>query len=157
MKKAARRCCQNPRVAKSVTRPRFLKVPNSGGIPGLACLAGLGLLGFPRLGWASLALLASRNNSPAAFGSRAARSAAAVVAGAGKASEADARRGEPSKARPGEHADPDNDKLGRTTTNYEDLRRPTMNYEELAKSISRDIPGYPDILIQPVSQLHLTM
>ena len=62
------------------------------------CLA---LLGLPRLASASLALPAPRNNSPAAFGGRAARSAAAVVAGAGKASEADARRGEPSKARPG--------------------------------------------------------
>ena len=44
---------------------------------------------------------APRNNSPAAFGGRAARSAAAVVAGAGKASEADARQDEPSQARPG--------------------------------------------------------
>ena len=70
-------------------------------IVGSACLAGLGLLGLPRLGSASLALPAPRNNSPAAFGGRAARSAAAVVAGAGKASEADARRGEPSKPRPG--------------------------------------------------------
>ena len=59
------------------------------------------MLGLPRLESASLALPAPRNNSPAAFGGRAARSAAAVVAGAGKASEADARRGEPSKARPG--------------------------------------------------------
>ena len=62
---------------------------------------GLALLGLPRLESASLALPAPRNNSPAAFGGRAARSAAAVVAGAGKASEADARRGEPRKARPG--------------------------------------------------------
>ena len=61
----------------------------------------LDLLGLPRLASASLALPAPRNNSPAAFGGRAVRSAAAVVAGAGKASEADARRGEPSKARPG--------------------------------------------------------
>ena len=66
---------------------------------------------------------APRNNSPAAFGGRAARSAAAVVAGAGKASEADARRGEPSKPRPGEHTDPHNDELRRTTKNYDDLRR----------------------------------
>ena len=93
-----------PRGAKSVTKTCFLKVPNSGRIPGLACLAGLGLLGLPRLGSASLALPAPRNNSPAAFGGRAARSAAAVVAGAGKASEADARRGEPSKARPGAYS-----------------------------------------------------
>ena len=64
-------------------------------------LPGLALLGLPRLASASLALPAPRNNSPAAFGGRAARSAAAVVAGAGKASETDARRGEPSKARPG--------------------------------------------------------
>ena len=55
-----------PRGSKSVTKTRFLKVPNSGRIPGLACLAGLGLLGFPRLASASLALPAPRNNSPAA-------------------------------------------------------------------------------------------
>ena len=60
---------------------------------------GLALLGLPRLESASLALPAPRNNSPAAFGGRAARSGAAVVAGAGKASEADAKRGEPSKAK----------------------------------------------------------
>ena len=36
-------------------------------------------------------------------------SAAAVVAGASKASEADPRRGKPSKPRPGEKADPHND------------------------------------------------
>ena len=79
------------------------------GIFASACSPGLGLLGFPRLGSASLALPAPRNNSPAAFGGRAARSAAAVVAGAGKASEADPRRGKPSKPRPGEKADPHND------------------------------------------------
>ena len=112
---------------------------------GSACSPGPGLFGLPRLGPASLALPAPRNNSPAAFGGRAARSAAAVVAGAGKASEADARRGEPSKPRPGEHADPDNDKLRRTTTTYDELRRAT-SYDELAKSISRDVPEYPDIL-----------
>ena len=69
-----------------------------------------------------------------------------LLRGAGKASEADARRGEPSKPRPGEHADPDNDKLRRTTTTYDELRRAT-SYDELAKSRSRDILGYPDILI----------
>ena len=88
------------------------------GILGSACSPGLGLLGFPRIGSASLALPAPRNNSPAAFGGRAARSAAAVVAGAGKASEADARRGEPSKPRPGEYND-----LRQTTTKYNELRR----------------------------------
>ena len=62
---------------------------------------GLALLALPYLESALLALPAPRNNSPAAFGGRAAQSAAAVVAGAGEASEADARRGEPSKARPG--------------------------------------------------------
>ena len=103
------------------------------------------MLGLPRLGSASLALTAPRNISPTPFGARAARSAAAVVAGAGKASEADARRGEPSKPRPGEHADPDNDKLRRTTTTYDKLRRAT-SYDELAKSISRDVQEYPDIL-----------
>ena len=54
------------------------------------------MLGLPRLRSASLAVPAPRNKSPAA---EAAQSAAAVVAGAGKASEADARRGEPSKPR----------------------------------------------------------
>ena len=92
------------------------------------------MLGFPRLGSGSLALPAPRNNSPAAFGGRAARSAAAVVAGAGRASEADARRGEPSKPRPGEHADPHNGELRRTTTNYDDLRRTTTNYDELQRT-----------------------
>ena len=44
-----------------------------------------------------------------AFGGWAARSADAVVAGAGKASAADPRRGKPSTPRPGEKADPHND------------------------------------------------
>ena len=68
------------------------KLPNKGPRPGL--------LGLRRLGSASLALPAPCNNSPAAEGGRATRSAAAVVAGAGKASEADARQGEPSKPGP---------------------------------------------------------
>ena len=72
-------------------------------------LPGLALLGSPRLESAWLALPAPRNNSPAAFGGLAARSAAAVVAGAGKASEADPKRGKPSKPRAGEKADPHND------------------------------------------------
>ena len=87
----------------------FWKAPDFWQMAGSACLAGLGMLGFPRLGSASLALPAPRNNSPAAFGGRAAQSAAAVVAGAGKASEADTRRGKPNKPRPGEKADPHND------------------------------------------------
>ena len=91
-------------------------------------LPGLALVGLPRLASASLALPAPRNNSPAACGGRAARSAAAVVAGAGKASEADARRGEPRKPRPGEHADPHNDELRRTTTNYDELGQTPTNY-----------------------------
>ena len=33
-----------------------------------------------------------------------------------------------------------------TTTSYDELRQPTTNYDELAKSISRDVPEYPDIL-----------
>ena len=51
-----------------------------------------------------------------------------VQACAGKASEADARRGELSKPRPGEHADPHNDELRRTTTSYNNIRRHTTNY-----------------------------
>ena len=127
-----------PRGTKSVTKTCLLKVSNSGRIPGLVCLAGhcrggpavspgLALLGLPRLASASLALPAPRNNSPAAFGGRAARSAAAVVAGAGKASMADARRGEPSKPRPGEYND-----LRRPTTNYDELRRTTTNSDRRA-------------------------
>ena len=94
------------RIGRKTT---FLEGPKFWPYPGLACLAGLGLLGFPCLGSASLALPAPRNNSPAAFAGRAARSAAAAVAGAGKASEADPRRGKPIKPRPGEKADPHND------------------------------------------------
>ena len=48
MKKASKSHLE-PRGSKSVTKTRFLKVPNSGCIPGLACLADLGLLGSPRL------------------------------------------------------------------------------------------------------------
>ena len=75
--------------------------------------AAKGFQALGRLAWLALACLAFlasdrprspclhlSNNSPAAFGGRAARSAAAVVAGAGKASEADPRRGKPSKPRP---------------------------------------------------------
>ena len=100
------KCCQGM-PAKSHLEPYVSKqdFPNFDKIWS-EFLPGLALLGLPRLGSASLALPAPRNNSPAAFGGRAARSGAAVVAGAGKASEADARRGEPSKPRPGEHADP---------------------------------------------------
>ena len=56
----------------------------------------------------------------ATTGGRASRSAAAVVA-AGKASEADARRGDPSKPMPIEHVDPHNDKLRQSTTTYDEL------------------------------------
>ena len=97
----------------------------------------LALLGLPRLKSASLALPAPRN-STAAEGGRAARSAAAVVAGAGKASEADARRGEPSKPRPGEHADPHYDKLRQTTTNYDGLRPTTTDYDGLRTTTDYD-------------------
>ena len=107
----------------------------------------LAWLTSPRIGLACLACTSNNSsNAPRRFGGQAARSAvAAVVAGAGTASKADARRGEPSKPRPGEHADPDNDKLRRTATTYDELRRAT-SYDELAKSISRDVPEYPDIL-----------
>ena len=69
----------------------ILGVPSN---PGLACLAGLGLLGYPspRSGLARLACtMQQRHRPPSAAG--AALRAAVVVAGAGKASEAGTRRG----------------------------------------------------------------
>ena len=73
----------------------------------------LAWLTSPRIGLARLACTSNNSSGaprrPAAFGSWVAWSAAAVVAGAGKASEANARRGEPSKPSPGEYADPHTD------------------------------------------------
>ena len=62
---------------------------------------GLALLGSPRLASASLALPAQATTAAAL---RAASAAGLLLRGAGKAREADARRGKPSKARPGEMA-----------------------------------------------------
>ena len=47
--------------------------------------------------------------------------AVVIASGAGKASEADTRRGKPNKPRPGEKADPRNDEpRQRTVTNYDE-------------------------------------
>ena len=68
---------------------------------------GLGLLGSPRLASASLALPAPATTAAALRAARPPKAAGLLLRGAGKASEADARRGKPSKARPGETADED--------------------------------------------------
>ena len=65
---------------------------------------GLGLLGSPRLASASLALPAPATTAAALRAARPPKAAGLLLRGAGKASEADARRGKPSKARPGETA-----------------------------------------------------
>ena len=65
---------------------------------------GLGLLGSPRLASASLALPAPATTAAALRAARPPKAAGLLLRGAGKASEADARRGKPSKARPGEMA-----------------------------------------------------
>ena len=67
---------------------------------------GLGLLGSPRLASASLALPAPATTAAALRAARPPKAAGLLLRGAGKASEADARRGKPSKPRPGEQADP---------------------------------------------------
>ena len=67
---------------------------------------GLGLLGSPRLASASLALPAPATTAAALRAARPPKAAGLLLRGAGKASEADARRGKPSKARPGETAGP---------------------------------------------------
>ena len=68
---------------------------------------GLGLLGSPRLASASLALPAPATTAAALRAARPPKAAGLLLRGAGKASEADARRGKPSKARSGETADQD--------------------------------------------------
>ena len=62
---------------------------------------GLALLGSPRLASASLALPAPATTAAALRAARPPKAAGLLLRGAGKASEADARRGKPSKARPG--------------------------------------------------------
>ena len=62
---------------------------------------GLGLLGSPRLASASLALPAPATTAAALRAARPPKAAGLLLRGAGKASEADSRRGKPSKARPG--------------------------------------------------------
>ncbi len=68
---------------------------------------GLGLLGSPRLASASLALPAPATTAAALRAARPPKAAGLLLRGAGKASEADPRRGKPSKARPGQTADQD--------------------------------------------------
>ena len=62
---------------------------------------GLALLGSPRLASASLALPAPATTAAALRAARPPKAAGLLLRGAGKASEADPRRGKPSKARPG--------------------------------------------------------
>ena len=70
---------------------------------------GVGFLADPWLAWLTsprigLARLACTNNSNGGL----------LLRGAGKASEADPRRGKPSKPRPGEKADPKMPKFGKS-------------------------------------------
>ena len=65
---------------------------------------GLGLLGSPRLASASLALPAPATTAAALSAARPPKAAGLLLRGAGNASEADPRRGKPSKARQGETA-----------------------------------------------------
>jgi hypothetical protein len=75
-------------------------VPEAHGL----CAPGLGLLGSPRLASASLALPAPATTAAALRAARPPKAAGLLLRGAGKASEAEARRGKPSKARPDEMA-----------------------------------------------------
>ena len=68
---------------------------------------------------ASLALPAPATTAAALRAARPPKAARLLLRGAGKASEADPRRGKPSKPRPGEQADPHNDELRRTPADYE--------------------------------------
>ena len=67
---------------------------------------GLGLLGSPRLASASLALPAPATTAAALRAARPPKAAGLLLQGAGKASEADAGRGKPSKPRPARQAKP---------------------------------------------------
>ena len=70
-------------------------------IAGSGCLPGLGLLGSHPFASASLALPAPATTAAALRAARPPKAAGLLLRGAGKASEADPRRGKPSKARPG--------------------------------------------------------
>ena len=91
----------------------------------------LGLLGSPHLESAWLALPAPATTAAALRAARPPKAAGLLLRGAGKASEADARRGEPSKPRSGDHADPHNGELQRTMTNNDELHQ---NYDELGRA-----------------------
>ena len=64
------------------------------------------MLGSPRLASASLALPAPATTAAALRAARPLKAAGLLLRGAGKASEADSRRGKPNKARPGDTAGP---------------------------------------------------
>ena len=66
----------------------------------VACLHRLGLLRLPRLGSASLALLAPATTAAGLLAARPLKAAKVLLRGAGKASEADPRLGKPSMPRP---------------------------------------------------------
>ena len=83
-----------------------MRVPEAHGLHA----PGLGLLGSPRLASASLALPAPATTAAALRAACPPKAAGLLLRGAGKASEADSRRGKPSKARPGEPAEPRNGK-----------------------------------------------
>ena len=76
-------------------------VATSSSLCGSAFSAGLGLFGLPRLGSASLALPAPAATAAALRAAQPPKAAGLLLRDAGKASEADLRRGKPSKARPG--------------------------------------------------------
>ena len=78
--------------------------------------------------WPCFACLASSCSPCLHLSTSAGRREALLLLGAGEASAADARHGDPSKPRPGECADPHNDATRRrTTTKYEEQRRTMPN------------------------------
>ena len=100
-------------LKKNIPKCRFFRVQLSENVSKCASdqtrglyAQGLGLLGSPRLASASLALPAPATTAAALRAARPPKAAGLLLRGAGKASEADARRGKPSKARPGETASP---------------------------------------------------
>ena len=76
---------------------QFVVVRRSSSLSGSACSPGLGLLGSPRLASASLALPARATTAAALHANWPLKAAGLLLRGAGKASEADPRRGKPSK------------------------------------------------------------
>ena len=98
---------------KNIQKCRFFRVHFSENVSKCASrqthglyAPGLALLGSPRLASASLALPAPATTAAALRAARPPKAAGLLLRGAGKASEADAMRGKPNKARPGETAGP---------------------------------------------------